>query len=149
MIQVGKLRKGFHFFQGLNAESVPDLIKNADTAMYHAKEMGKNNYQFFSEDINTKAREKVELETKLSLAILRKELVMYYQPLVNSITNEIFCLEALIRWKHPKLGMVPPSKFILLIYYPFLFQIFLQSTNVSASDLATRVPPEETLEVPP
>ncbi len=96
-------------YDGYNTE---ELIKNADTAMYHAKEMGKNNYQFFSEEMNNRVKQRMELENNLRHAIERDEFVMYYQPQVNSNTGEIIGLEALIRWNHPVYGLMSPANFI-------------------------------------
>lgn len=88
------------------------LLKNADTAMYRAKQQGRNNYQFYSPEMNTKAREQLELETDLRKALARNELLLYYQPQVDINTGEILSLEALLRWQHPQLGLVPPNQFI-------------------------------------
>lgn len=91
-----------------------DLIKNADTAMYKAKEAGKNKYAIFSNDMNEKITKKVELENYLRHAISRKELIVYYQPQIDFKTKEIISMEALLRWQHPKLGMIYPDTFISL-----------------------------------
>ncbi|MDP4092023.1 MAG: EAL domain-containing protein [Bacillota bacterium] len=88
------------------------LLKNADTAMYHAKELGKNNYQVFSESLNVRYQERYEMEGSLRHAIVRDELDIHYQPQVDINTGKIVSLEALLRWNHPKLGMIPPAKFI-------------------------------------
>ncbi|MGG6294094.1 bifunctional diguanylate cyclase/phosphodiesterase [Leptolyngbya sp. AN02str] len=98
-------------YDGKDAAS---LLKNADTAMYRAKQQGRNNYQLYSPEMNTKAREQLELETDLRKALIRKELLLYYQPQVDIKTGEIVSLEALLRWQHPQLGLVPPSQFIPL-----------------------------------
>lgn len=96
-------------YDGYDTEN---LIKNADTAMYHAKEMGKNNYQFFSEEMNNRVKQRMEMETNLRHAIERNEFIMYYQPQVNSTTGEIIGLEALLRWNHPEYGLLSPIRFI-------------------------------------
>jgi diguanylate cyclase (GGDEF)-like protein len=88
------------------------LLKNADTAMYRAKQQGRNNYQFYSPEMNTKAREQLELETDLRKALAKDEFLLYYQPQVDLNTGEIISLEALIRWQHPQLGLIPPNQFI-------------------------------------
>ncbi|HYD81717.1 MAG TPA: EAL domain-containing protein [Paucimonas sp.] len=94
---------------GLDAEA---LIKNADTAMYHAKEKGRNNYQFFRNDMNTRVVERQMIESHLRRALERQELLLHYQPKVDLATGEITGIEALIRWKHPEWGMVTPERFV-------------------------------------
>ena len=88
------------------------LIKNADAAMYCAKEKGRNNFQFFSEDMNAQVVERLALESSLRLALDKKELFLMYQPQMDIATGRIIGLEALARWQHPVLGLVPPHKFI-------------------------------------
>ncbi len=88
------------------------LIKNADAAMYCAKENGRNNFQFFTEEMNAQAVERLTLENSLRLALDKKELFLVYQPQMDIATGRIIGLEALLRWQHPKLGLVPPDKFI-------------------------------------
>jgi diguanylate cyclase (GGDEF)-like protein/PAS domain S-box-containing protein len=94
---------------GTNAET---LIKNADAAMYSAKDAGRNNFQFFSEEMNTQVVERLTLENSLRLSLEKKELFLVYQPQINIVTGQITGLEALLRWKHPDLGLVSPDKFI-------------------------------------
>jgi diguanylate cyclase (GGDEF)-like protein/PAS domain S-box-containing protein len=88
------------------------LIKNADAAMYNAKERGRNNFQFFTEDMNTQAVERLTLENSLRRALDKKELFLVYQPQMDVITGQVTGLEALLRWQHPELGLVAPDKFI-------------------------------------
>ena len=88
------------------------LIKNADTAMYQAKENGRQSYQFFKPAMNVRAVERQSIEESLRRALEREEFLVQYQPKVNLKTLEITGAEALIRWKHPVRGMVPPSDFI-------------------------------------
>ncbi len=88
------------------------LIKNADAAMYSAKDHGRNNFQFFAEDMNTQAVERLSLENNLRLALGKKELFLVYQPQIHVATGRITGLEALLRWQHPDFGLVPPDKFI-------------------------------------
>jgi diguanylate cyclase (GGDEF)-like protein/PAS domain S-box-containing protein len=88
------------------------LIKNADLAMYQAKENGRNNYQFFEKDMNVRALERQSVEENLCFALDRDELVMYYQPKINLKTGEITGVEALIRWQHPERGLIGPLQFI-------------------------------------
>ena len=91
----------------------PDmLLKHADTAMYQAKNSGRNNYQFFRKELNAEVVERFSLERDIARALERNEFVLHYQPKINLSTMEIVGAEALIRWKHPKRGMVSPAKFI-------------------------------------
>jgi diguanylate cyclase (GGDEF)-like protein/PAS domain S-box-containing protein len=88
------------------------LIKNADLAMYQAKENGRNNYQFFEKDMNVRALERQSVEENLCFALDRDELIMHYQPKINLKTGEITGVEALIRWQHPERGLIGPLQFI-------------------------------------
>jgi diguanylate cyclase (GGDEF)-like protein/PAS domain S-box-containing protein len=88
------------------------LLANADAAMYRAKEIGRDNFQFYTPELNTKVHEKFTLQTELRNAILRSEFVLRYQPQVDLRTGRVFAVEALIRWQHPTLGMIPPIRFI-------------------------------------
>jgi len=104
---------GIAIFPGDGNDS--DLIlKHADTAMYHAKAMGKNNYQFYSEKMGINAANKLNLEGKLHQAIEKNELCLYYQPQIDTKTNKIIAAEALIRWHQSELGMIQPNDFIPL-----------------------------------
>jgi diguanylate cyclase (GGDEF)-like protein/PAS domain S-box-containing protein len=88
------------------------LISNADAAMYGAKDSGRNSFRFFAEDMNVQAVERLGLENSLRLALGKKELFLVYQPQMDVVTGRITGLEALLRWQHPGLGLVPPDKFI-------------------------------------
>src|ERR1017187_6281741 len=88
------------------------LIKNADEAMYCAKDYGRDNFRFFTEDMNAQAVERLTLESSLRLALDRQELFLVYQPQMDIGTGRITGMEALLRWQHPELGLVPPDKFI-------------------------------------
>jgi diguanylate cyclase (GGDEF)-like protein len=90
------------------------LMKNADTAMYRAKDQGRNNYQFYTPSVNQEGIERLKMETMLRHAIERDEFVIYFQPRINTKTRELVCVEALIRWVHPDLGMIQPKDFISL-----------------------------------
>ena len=87
------------------------LIKNADAAMYCAKDY-RNNFRFFTEDMNAQVVERLTLESNLRLALEKRELFLLYQPQMEIATGRITGLEALLRWQHPELGLVPPDKFI-------------------------------------
>lgn len=88
------------------------LMKYADSAMYHAKDNGRNNYQFFKESLNTAVTERFNIEKDLRKALAGDEFVLYYQPQVALVDRKIVGVEALIRWIHPQKGMIPPNKFI-------------------------------------
>ena len=88
------------------------LLKNADTAMYHAKKQGRNNFQFFDPSMNEASVEQLAIETSLRKAIDNNELVLYYQPQVSIIGGQIVGMEALLRWKHPLKGFISPTSFI-------------------------------------
>ena len=90
------------------------LLKHADSAMYHAKETGRNNYQFYKESLNAAVLERFSIEQDLKHAMEREEFVLHYQPLIELSTRKIIGAEALIRWMHPQKGMIPPDKFIPL-----------------------------------
>ncbi|MEP7156451.1 MAG: EAL domain-containing protein, partial [Betaproteobacteria bacterium] len=81
-------------------------------AMYDAKAKGRNNYQFFSHEMNARAQERLSIENFLRLALRRNELLLYYQPRVSFLTGQITGVEALIRWQHPRRGLIAPDKFI-------------------------------------
>lgn len=97
-----------------DAENVIDLIRNADAAMYHAKQSGGNSFAFYSPDMNAAAVERLMLRSKLRRALERDELVMFYQPKVDLANGRIIGAEALLRWRLPGHGDIPPSQFIPL-----------------------------------
>jgi diguanylate cyclase (GGDEF)-like protein/PAS domain S-box-containing protein len=90
------------------------LLANADAAMYRAKEIGRDNFQFYVPVMNTRIHEKFLLQEELRDAIARREFVLHYQPLVDLRTRRVFAVEALIRWNHPAMGQISPAKFIPL-----------------------------------
>ena len=97
-----------------NGEDAETLIKNADTAMYHAKQNGHDNYQFFKPDMSLRAVERQSLEGQLRYALERKELFLHYQPKVNLKTGAITSVEALLRWQHPERGLLLPGQFLTI-----------------------------------
>lgn len=97
-----------------DAISVEGLLKNADTAMYRAKDAGRNNFQFYSADMHAHAVKRLRMENALRGATGRNELVLHYQPLVDIKSGQVKGMEALLRWNHPELGLVPPLDFIPL-----------------------------------
>lgn len=88
------------------------LMAHADVAMYRAKELGRNNFQFFTTAMNEQAKDRLRLEAELRYAIERHQLILYYQPQVDSRSGALLGFEALVRWNHPELGMVQPGSFI-------------------------------------
>jgi diguanylate cyclase (GGDEF)-like protein len=95
-----------------DGEDFDSLMQKADTAMYHAKESGRNSHRFFTEQMNRKVVEHMTLETQLRRALERNEFVLHYQPQLNLHEGTIIGVEALIRWNNPESGLVPPCKFI-------------------------------------
>lgn len=93
-------------------DNIDNLLKDTDAAMYSAKKQGGNCYRVYTSDMNAKAFERLSLETSLRHALERKELVLYYQPKMNLSTGKTSGMEALLRWNHPEMGLVPPDKFI-------------------------------------
>ena len=88
------------------------LLRNADTAMYRAKDAGRNGFQFYTAEMNDQAQERLGIETDLRRAIAQHEFVLHYQPQVDITSGHIIGAEALLRWNHPQKGMIPPIKFI-------------------------------------
>ena len=89
-----------------------ELLRNADLAMYRAKESGRNSFQFYAPEMNVKAVERLKLETGLRVAIAQQQLMVYYQPKVNLLSGEMIGMEALLRWQHPEMGFISPALFI-------------------------------------
>ena len=97
-----------------NGAQAEDLLRNADAAMYKAKEQGRNNFQFYTEDMTARALQHVLMENNLRRSIELHEFQLHYQPFVNLHSAEIVGLEALVRWDHPTLGLIQPNDFIPL-----------------------------------
>lgn len=104
---------GFSFYPQ-DGRDVESLLKNADAAMYRAKELGRNNFQFFTNDLTARINERVALEQRLRGALERDEFVLHYQPRIDLRSGKVVGVEALVRWNHPALGTLPPMRFIPL-----------------------------------
>jgi diguanylate cyclase (GGDEF)-like protein/PAS domain S-box-containing protein len=98
----------------MDGETAEALVKNADTAMFRAKQTGRDSYQYYTASMNDRAVERVTLETNLHKALDRGEFVLHYQPLVDLAAGTIDGVEALIRWRHRSRGLIPPAEFIPL-----------------------------------
>ncbi len=96
---------------GADAET---LIKNADTAMYHAKDSGRDNFKFFQREMSLNAVERQSLEGQLRYVLERNELLLHYQPKIDLKTGRITSVEALVRWQHPRRGLLPPGEFLAI-----------------------------------
>lgn len=96
----------------VDGKDVDTLLKNSDIAMYHAKERGRNNYQFFSQEMNKLAAAKQAMIGDLRQALVRKEFVLHYQPVLNMQNDEIVSIEVLLRWQRPHAALIQPSQFI-------------------------------------
>lgn len=96
----------------MDGDDVETLLKNADTAMYSAKDLGRNNLKFFSESMNTVAERKMDIEERLRHALSRDQLSVSYQPVRDANSGRVVAAEALVRWRDPELGPIPPDEFI-------------------------------------
>lgn len=95
-----------------DGEDQQTIFKNADTALYRAKELGRNNYQLYTESMNQKVFQRLDIENSLRRAVEREEFVLFYQPQIDIRNGKIVGFEALLRWYHPDYGLVPPMEFI-------------------------------------
>ena len=98
-----------------DSQDSESLLRNADIAMYRARELGKNNFQYFSESMAARVSERITLKNSLRHALERDEFELYYQPQFDARSGTIFGVEALIRWRHPELGLITPAHFIPLL----------------------------------
>ena len=98
----------------LDDSSVDSLLKNADAAMYYAKETGRNNYQFYNHEMTTRLEERTGLQIELRQALGDDEFILFYQAQVDTSSHTVVGMEALIRWQHPERGLIPPDEFINL-----------------------------------
>jgi diguanylate cyclase (GGDEF)-like protein len=105
---------GITTFSG-NESDVEALVKEADSAMYCAKEIGHNQYVFYTQEMNTVASERLTMETDLQRALQHGEFLLHYQPKIDTASKALVSVEALLRWNHPKKGIVPPNDFIPLL----------------------------------
>ncbi len=125
---ISALKKSFHIYNRevfitasigiavypMDGDSVDTLVKHADVAMSHAKQVERGTYQYYSEELNAASLERLNLENELRRALERGQLYLQYQPKFRVRTRQVVGAEALIRWKHPEFGIVPPDKFIPL-----------------------------------
>ena len=95
-----------------DGEDADTLLKNADVALYQAKYEGRNNFQHYNLDLNFRAKERLDLDHRLHYALELNELMLFYQPIVDVKTGKIVKMEALLRWQHPKMGLISPAVFI-------------------------------------
>src|SRR5581483_3490864 len=91
-----------------------ELLRHSDTAMYQAKDRGRNNFQLFSPAMDRRLKERMTIETSLRAALQGQQLATHYQPIIDINTNRVVALEALLRWKHPSHGFVAPGRFIAI-----------------------------------
>jgi EAL domain-containing protein (putative c-di-GMP-specific phosphodiesterase class I) len=98
----------------IDGKDVDSLLKNADMAMYRAKDLGRNTFQFYTKEMNLQAMDRLVLGNDLRRARERGELYLHYQPQIDLVSGRVMGVEALLRWRHPELGSIPPSKFIPL-----------------------------------
>ncbi len=91
-----------------------ELLRQSDTAMYQAKDRGRNNFQLFSPVMERKLKERIAIESSLRAALQARQLDVHYQPIVDIESHRVVALEALLRWKHPTHGFIPPDRFVAM-----------------------------------
>jgi len=97
-----------------DGQTVDDLMRTADMAMYHSKDMGRNTYQYFTESMMEAANKRISIERELRVALVKEQLILHYQPQLSSDGLNVISLEALVRWDHPEQGIIPPDLFITI-----------------------------------
>ncbi|MEE9609584.1 MAG: EAL domain-containing protein [Myxococcota bacterium] len=97
-----------------DGDDIDSLLRNADAAMHHAKQQGRGSYQFYEPSMNAVADKNLELESDLREALKQGDLLLHYQPKIELRSGRVTAFEALVRWRHPELGMVPPNRFVPL-----------------------------------
>ena len=97
-----------------DGESFGTLLKNSDTAMYRAKELGRQTFQFYEHEMSLKVMQRLELENQIRFALKNEEFVVYYQPKIDLVSGQVRGMEALVRWQHPEKGLIAPNEFIPL-----------------------------------
>jgi diguanylate cyclase (GGDEF)-like protein len=125
---------------------VETLLKEADSAMYRAKEIGHNQYVFYTQEMNTVASERLSMETGLQRALQNNEFVLHYQPKIDTATKVLSSVEALLRWNHPQKGIVPPNTFIPLLEDTGLINavgewVLKEATRQAQAWIASGLPP--------
>jgi len=95
-----------------DGEEAPLLLRNADTAMYHAKERGKNNFQFYAESMNARSAERLDLQSAMHRAVIDEQFELRYQPIVSLTDGRLIGAEVLLRWRHPQKGLIAPADFV-------------------------------------
>jgi diguanylate cyclase (GGDEF)-like protein/PAS domain S-box-containing protein len=95
-----------------DGQTSDELLSRADAALYHSKELGRNNYQFFTAHMSASAAQRLQLETEMHRALERDEFFLFYQPRIDLASGKVAGLEALLRWRHPEMGMISPARFI-------------------------------------